>query len=126
MRQCQECGGHRSLLRHNTADICQECDAAIEAEVHERVQVVKSTLDRMDQERTLDVKLQQWGLIVQEVEVLFGYEQRGILTTHPRPSTLLLDYRAQRDVVVRAAQTEKQDLWRRATAESARPVSARA
>ncbi len=101
MRKCQECGRAGSQ-RPGTVDLCEVCDAAIAKDVQERVRIIRETLQLLKEEKTLRAKLRHWDRILAQVETLYQYEQREILTTCPPPSTLLQDFRAMRDALLRA------------------------
>jgi hypothetical protein len=81
---------------------CEVCDVAIEKEVHERVWMIKGALVRLKEEQALSAKLRHWDLILTQAEALHKYEEKGILTTCPPPSTLLQDFRAMREALLRA------------------------
>ncbi len=102
MRKCQECGRAGSVRRGNPAALCETCDAAIAEEVHRRVRVIKEALRLIKQEEALSAKLKHCDLMLKEAEALSGYEEREILTTCPPPSTLVQDFRAMREALLRA------------------------
>ena len=100
MPRCQEC--HRAgSVRSHTVDLCEECDAAIAEEVHERVRTIHETLRKLKMEVSVRAKLRQWDTILAQGGALLKYEERDIVTTCPPPSTLLQDFRALRDALVR-------------------------
>jgi hypothetical protein len=100
IQRCQEC--HRAgSVRSNAVRLCEECDAAISEDVHERVRTIQETLRKLKQESGVQAKLRRWDLILVQAETLLKYEEREILTTCPPPSTLLQDFRALRDAIVR-------------------------
>lgn len=101
MRKCQECGRTGSR-RSDTVALCEVCYAAIAKEVQERVRIIKEALQLFKDEKTLPAKLRHWDRILAQVEALYQYEQREILTTCPPPSTLLQDFRARREALLRA------------------------
>ncbi len=98
MRQCQQC--HRAAsVRSHTVDLCEECDAAIAEEVHERVRTILETLRKLKAQPSIPAKRRYWDLILAQAKALQKFEEREILTTCPPPSTLLQDFRAMRDAV---------------------------
>jgi hypothetical protein len=101
MRKCQECGRTGSR-RPDTVVLCEVCYAAIAKEVQERVRIIKEALQLLKDEKTLPAKLRHWDRILAQAEALYQYEQREILTTCPPPSTLLQDFRARREALLRA------------------------
>ena len=99
MRKCQAC--HRAgQSRSQTVGLCEECDANIAEEVHQRVQVILEALRKVRREASVGAKLRDWDLIIAQAEALLKYEGRDILTTCPPPSTLLHDFQASRDAVL--------------------------
>lgn len=101
MPNCQECRRAGSL-RPGTVDLCEVCYAAIDKEVQERVRLIQEALQLLKEEKTRRAKLRHWNRILAQAEALYQYEQREILTTCPPPSTLLQDFRARREALLRA------------------------
>ena len=101
MRKCQQCR-RAGAVSSQTVNLCEDCDAAITEEVHERVRTIQETLRKLREESGVRTKLRHWDLILAQAEALLKYEERGILTTCPPPSTLLEDFRALRDALVRS------------------------
>jgi hypothetical protein len=99
MRKCQAC--HRAgLARSQTVGLCEECDATIAEEAHQRVRVMQEALRHLRGEANPAVKLRQWDLIIAQAEILLKYEERDIPTTCPPPSTLLQDFQALREAAL--------------------------
>ncbi len=101
MHKCRECGRARSGPARTPVDLCETCNGAIAAEVHERVRTIHEALRLLREEETLSGKLKEWDRILAQVEPLLQYEERDILTTCPPPSILLQDFRARREALVR-------------------------
>ncbi len=98
MGSCLECG-RAAAIRFPTGALCETCAAAIALEVQERVRTIQESLRKLKEEPGVPGKLQYWDLILAQAKDLHQYEARGILTTCPPPSTLLLDFQAQRDAL---------------------------
>ncbi len=98
MHSCLQCGRPRAILSP-TGTLCEACAAAIAVEVQERVRTIQESLRQLKEEPGVPGKLQYWDLILAQAKDLHQYEARGILTTCPPPSTLLLDFQAQRDAL---------------------------
>ena len=96
MRKCQQCR-RTGAVRSQAVALCEDCDAAVTEEVHERVLTIQETLRNLKEEPGVRAKLRQWNLILEQAEALLKYEEREILTTCPPPSTLLEDFRTMRD-----------------------------
>jgi hypothetical protein len=103
MRKCQECGRAGSVAARTPVALCETCDAAIAAEVHECVRTIHEALRLLREEGTLSGKIREWDRILAQVERLRQYEEREILTTCPPPSILFQDFRARREALQRGS-----------------------
>jgi ribosomal protein L37AE/L43A len=103
MRRCRECRRAGSA-RSRGVDLCEECDATIAGEVHERVLTIQETFRKLKEGASVQARVRHWDLILSQAKALLPYEEREILTTCPPPSTLLQDLRVLRDAAVGSGQ----------------------
>ncbi len=96
---CRQCGRSVSRPRHLAIELCESCASCIAVEVQARVLTMQDALRTLPTVADLSARLELCDRILQEAEALSRYEARGILTTAPPPSTLLVDFRAKREAV---------------------------
>ncbi len=104
MRQCRQCGRKDRVSQAAGLELCDACETAIAAEVQARVRSMHEALGILLKSGDLATQRTQYDRIIQETEALQPYEMRGILTTCPPPSTLLIDFRAKREALERELQ----------------------
>ncbi len=100
--RCRQCGRRDAPIR--ALDLCEACEAVIAAEVHARIGCIRGLFKLLGETGDLATKRAHYTRLLQEAEALQRYEQRGILTTCPSPSTLVADFRAKRAALEREAQ----------------------
>jgi hypothetical protein len=99
-RRCLQCHRAGAMPSHSVG-LCEDCNAAIAKEVQGRVRGIQASLREVKAEASLRGKLRLWDLILAQAQTLLRFEERGILTTCPRPSVLLQELQAQRDALTR-------------------------
>ncbi len=97
---CRRCGRVASGPRRLAPELCETCVAAVASEVHARVCDVHEALKILGNGADLSARLEQCDRILREAEALYRYEEQGILTTAPPPSSLLADFRARRKALL--------------------------
>jgi len=139
MAQCQSCGKRGVFLSLNRNGVCGECAMHVPRDVANRERIIKEAmmppLDLVNRERiikesmalvekttNLDTMMSRLDLVTEHLNVLVGYEQRGIPTTVPAPSHLLAELEKSRGQIIHRG---AEDTVKAALAEAAVAVSQR-
>ncbi len=117
MAQCQSCGKRGMFLSLNRNGVCGECAMHVPRDIANRERIIKESmmppLDLVNRERiikesmalikkttNLDTMMSRLDLVTEHLNVLVGYEQRGIPTTIPAPSHLLAELEKSRGQII--------------------------
>lgn len=86
MATCKLCDKSGWLLRVSAEDLCRECQPVYELDIRERGRVIESSVDIISKSKNLGTILSRIALVLEHLNALHEYEERGIPTLSTPPS----------------------------------------
>lgn len=110
MAQCKWCSKRGLFLSVDSNGLCRDCDH-LAVEVLSRARVLQESMRLAREGKTYGTRLSRCELAIEHAEFLFEFEQKGVPTVSPSPSSLL---RALQDRRTEIMVTEASDISRKA------------
>ena len=88
MAQCKWCNNSGWFLNVDTNGLCRECQPML-IEVDGRLRVLKDSLKLAEEGKTVRTRLSRCDVAIEHLEYLLEFEEKGIKTIIPYPSSLL-------------------------------------
>ena len=100
MGTCRNCERSGWFLSITSDGLCHDCQNGINLEVTNRVRIVKESEEIIERSKNLSTKVSRAECIIQRLEGLLRYENKGIPTIKPAPSALLAQWQEKKDVII--------------------------
>lgn len=100
MAACRNCQRSGWFLSITSDGVCHDCQNGISLEVANRVRIIKESEEIIGRSKNLNTKVSRAECIIQQIEALSRYEDKGIPTVKPTPSALLKQWQQQRDAII--------------------------
>lgn len=111
MERCKYCGSLGLFFGLDKSGLCATCQHMISLEIGLRQKAIKDASYRVDSTLNPQSKIASLDMLVDNIEALRKYEERGIPCVEGSPSAMLKDARHKRqEVVLAAAHAELQDM----------------
>lgn len=107
MPQCKRCGKKGFFLSLHPNGLCEECNTFVVSDVYERVRCIRDSMKVMDKSKNISTRLSRCDVILEHAQALLEYEQLGIPTIDPSPSSLISELVEERDEIIIESVTTK-------------------
>ncbi|MFA6004515.1 MAG: hypothetical protein WC881_10655 [Elusimicrobiota bacterium] len=111
MERCKCCGSLGLFFGLGKTGLCSTCQHMVSLEVGLRQQAIKDAAKKVDSTVNPQSKIAGLDMLLENIEALRKYEERGIPCVEGSPSAMLQDaQRKRQEIVLAAAHAELQDL----------------
>ena len=100
MSQCKRCGKKGFFLSLHPNGLCNECNTIVVLDVYERTRCIEACMKVIDKSKNVNTRLSRCDVVLEHAEALLEYEQKGIPTIDPYPSSLIVEVRKNRDEII--------------------------
>ena len=88
MAKCKWCETGGLFRKVDPSGLCRDCQH-LNHEIRSRVRVIKDSAELAENGKTYKTRVSRFDLLVEHLEFLIQFEEKGIPTTSPSPSELL-------------------------------------
>lgn len=111
MERCKYCGSRGLFFGLNKSGLCATCQHMVAMEVGLRRQAIDDAAKKVDSTVNPQSKIAGLDMLLENIEALRKYEERGIPSVAGSPSAMLRDVQQKRqEIVLAAAHAELQDM----------------
>lgn len=97
MGQCKNCGHSGWFLSISELGLCNDCHGFISSDISNRSRIISESAKIIAKSKKLDVQLSRYDLMIEQLEALKQYEEKGIPTVDEPPSKWLQECKKRKD-----------------------------
>lgn len=86
MGQCIWCGRKGFFLSVDKDKLCRNCQPAISLDIQQRTRIILDSQELIEKSEIFKTRIHRIGLILEHVQALTQYEEKGVSTITPPPS----------------------------------------
>ncbi|MCY4140336.1 MAG: hypothetical protein OXF56_18985 [Rhodobacteraceae bacterium] len=99
MARCKWCNKRGIFLSVDANGLCRDCEH-LTVEIHSRIKVLQESMRLAHEGKTHGTRLSRCELAIEHAEFLFEFEQKGVPTVSPAPSSILRAYQDLRTEII--------------------------
>lgn len=100
MAKCKYCGRGGWLSSTDSNGLCSNCAPAVTSHISSAARVVVESLKLAQEGKTFKTRLSRCDVLIERAGDLIQYEERGIPTIEPAPSTIVTESHQLRDEII--------------------------
>lgn len=104
MAKCKWCDRSGLFFSVNSQGLCNNCSPSLNMDIKNHVRAVLDLAKEIEDPRYvkyLDTSIYRLGMLIENVQYLMRYEEKGISTIEPSPSKILKDYAIKKDKIIK-------------------------